>query len=89
MRDIIGTKNAGFEIIRAQPYNGTGGYCLGKKEDEFVTWYYTKGSNGWDFCHGHYFTVDHDAPLRSFATACADYHRRLMDAYERIAEYGL
>lgn len=89
-KNIIGTRNAGYEIIMAEYYNNVHGYCIGRNERQYVTWLLSH----WDrdkepvYNHGHYFIINHDAPFKSACKAKADYHRRMMEALETLSEYG-
>ena len=87
---IVGTKNAGFEIITAEHVNGLSGYCIGRSATQYVTWYFTLHvtNEEVDFYHGHYIPIDQDSPYKSACRAKADYHRRMMEALESIAKYG-
>lgn len=90
MRGLIGYENAGYQIIEAKFYNGTNGYCIGKTKEMYVTWWFAWADESKlpTFYHGHYFQIDHDAPLRSAAQVAEDYHRRLMEAFKNIKIYG-
>lgn len=90
MNSVIGTMNAGFKIIEAMRTDPNHGYCIGRKANEYVTWYFEETPDGKriNFSFGHYFTIDHDAPMKSAAKAKANYCRRLMETYESISKYG-
>lgn len=90
MSGIVGRRNAGFKIIEAMRINPSHGYCIGRTNDQYVTWFFTETPDGKtvNFYHGHYYQIDHDAPLKSAAKLKADYCRRLMESYERISKYG-
>lgn len=91
-KNIIGTRNAGYEIIMAEYYNTTCGYCIGRNEHEYVTWFFSQWDRDRDkepsFYHGHYLSIDHDAPFKSACRAKADYHHRMMQALKTLSEYG-
>lgn len=91
MNGLIRYENAGFTIIEAHYYNGKEGYCIGISENQYVTWGFSWADQNKQpsFYHGHYFQIDHDAPMKSAARAAADYHRRLMEAYEYVMNYGV
>lgn len=90
MNTIIGQKNAGFEIIEAMNTSESQGYCIGKNELEYVTWWYVIPGEGLaaHFYHGHYFRNNPDAPTKSLAKVKADYCHRLAEAYEQLSRYG-
>lgn len=90
MTGIIGTENAGFNIIEAMRYDPTHGYCIGRSKNQYVTWWFCEriDGTGVSFYHGNYFPIDWDAPMKSAARVKADYCRRLMEAYENLSRYG-
>jgi len=88
MRGIVGHINAGYTILEAHFYNAQNGYCIGRSKHHYVTWWFsqadmTKPAN---FYHGHYFLIDQRNPMQAAAQAAADYHHRLAESYEFIAE---
>lgn len=89
MTAVVGTRNAGFDIIEAEYTDGTHGYALGRSGTQYVTWWFTNCDNTRiSFYHGNYFPIDPDAPGKSAARAQADYHRRLADSFNSMAKYG-
>lgn len=90
MNEIIGKRNVGFKIIEAMRIDPNHGYCIGRTDNQYVTWYFAETPNDEtvNFYHGHYYQIDHGAPLKSAAKVKADYCRRLMESYEHISEYG-
>lgn len=91
MRGIIGTNNAGFDIIEAMHTDARHGYCIGRTKTQYVTWWFIESPEGGEyrFYHGHYFPINPDAPFKTAATVKADYCRRLMEEYESLAKYGV
>lgn len=89
-KNIIGTRNAGYEIIMAEYYDNIYGYCIGRNERQYVTWSFSHWDRDKepDYNCGHYFIIDHDAPFKAACKAKADYHRRMMEALELQIKYG-
>lgn len=85
---IIGNENAGYTIIEAECTDLKNGYAIGKKNYEYVTWWFCISEEKINYYHGHYIPIDADSPFKSRAKAYEDYHNRLSKAYDEIIKYG-
>ena len=80
--------NAGYDIIKAETYDKNHRGCeyqivLGRnpKTGTYVTWECNAHSDGdRDYYWGHY--------INKWEAALADYHRRLLEHFERIEKTG-
>lgn len=90
MNKVVGMENAGFTIIEAKSYDMLHGYCIGRSENQYVTWMYCEKADGQDvsFYHGNYFPIEWPLPMKASTKAYADYYRRLAESFQTMSECG-
>ena len=74
----------GYEIERSVLFENNRGFALGHNPaapQPYVTWQFTENEGGVrDYYWGHY--------INKWEAALADYHRRLLEHFERIEKTG-
>lgn len=77
-----------YTILDAVFTDQYSGYCIGRKNTEYVTWWFALRGNIVDYYHGHYFRIDPDAPMKSHALAMADFYSRTAQGFRVNAKFG-